>query len=240
MKYLVRVIVTVLAINLATAGAACQKKAEGEQKKLEDKLLKKMINLVEPLQDSKKSLEETISKRRSIRNFDSGPISAEALSTLCRAGQGITSPKGYRAAPSAGALYPIFLYVALGENSVKGTDAGVYLYHPREHALERVAEGDLRRELARAASGQMWMSKAAAMFLIAADYSRTARKYGKRGIRYVHHEVGHVGQNILLEAVAPDLGACPVGAFRDNAVKERAKLRDAHKPMLFIPVGRPE
>jgi len=239
MKRFTPVLLAVGLIILMMPEAACEKEAEGEQKSAEDKS-SKMIELVEPLRDSKKPLEKVISDRRSTRNFDFNPISPKALSTLCWAGQGITSPKGYRAAPSAGALYPIFLYVALGENSVKGMDAGVYLYHPREHVLEQVADGDLRRELAGAALGQMWMSEATAMFMIAADYSRTTKKYGKRGIRYVHIEAGHVGQDILLETVALGLGACPVGAFNDKTVKETANLRGPHKPLLFIPVGHHE
>jgi len=199
-----------------------------------------MITLSTPLRDSKKSLEEVISKRRSVRNFDSSPIPPEALSTLCWAGQGITSSRGrYRAAPSAGALYPIFLYVALGEESVEGISAGVHLYNPEEHALERVAEEDVRRVLAGAALGQMWMSHAAVMFLIVVEYPRITRKYGNRGMLYAHYEAGHVAQNILLEAVALELGACEVGAFDDYAVMERAGLPDKQEPLLLISVGHP-
>ncbi len=199
-----------------------------------------MINLAPPLLDGKKTLEEVMSKRRSVRNFDSGSITMEAFSTLCWAGQGITSTKGrYRAAPSAGALYPIFLYAALGETGVENIGAGVYLYNPEEHALERLTENDVRRALAGAALGQMWMSHAAVMFIVAVEYPRITRKYGDRGILYAHYEAGHVAQNILLEAVALDLAGCEVGAFDDYAVMEKAGLPDAHEPLLIISVGHP-
>jgi len=199
-----------------------------------------VISLVAPLVDGKKSLEAVISKRRSVRDFASGAITQEALSTLCWAGQGITSQEGrYRAAPSAGALYPIFLYVVPGENGVENIGAGVYLYDPVEHALEDIKNGNVLGALAAAALGQMWMSHAAVMFLIAAEYPRVARKYGGRGTLYAHLEAGHVAQNILLEAVALDLGACEVGAFDDYAVTEKTGLPDRHEPLLLIPVGRP-
>ncbi len=239
MRRFVQVLVVALAITLLVPEVACENETEGKEKAAGDNS-SKLIKLPEPPAGDGMTLKKALSNRRSARKFSSEPISLETLSSLCWAGQGITSPKGLRTAPSAGALYPIFLYVAVGEDGVKGVDAGIYLYRPHKNALERVAEGDRRRELAKAALGQMWMSDAPVMFIIAADYSRTTRKYGKRGIRYVHIEVGHVAQNILLEATTRELGACPVGAFRDAVVKDKAGLHDAHKPLLFIPVGHVE
>jgi nitroreductase len=53
-----------------------------------------------------------------------------------------------------------------------------------------------------AALGHPWVKKAAVDFVIAAVYERTIKKYGERGIRYVHIEVGHSAQNLLLQTTA--------------------------------------
>ncbi len=72
--------------------------------------------------------------------------------------------------------------------------------------------------------------------IISADYERTTSHYGQRGIRYVHMEVGHVGQNISLQAVAMNLGTVMIGAFDDKQVKEILGIEE--EPLYIIPVGR--
>ena len=197
-----------------------------------------MINLPPPIKTGEMSVEEAVSERRSVRDFDSKSITTEELATLCWAGQGITdSNRRYRAAPSAGATYPILLYVALGAESVPGFEAGLYLYVPREHALETIKTGDSRRALARASLEQMWMSDAAVTFIIVADYQQITPRYGRRGIPYAHYEGGHVAENIMLEAVALGLGSCAVGAFDDNRVAKEAALGGDEVPLLLLPVG---
>ena len=72
--------------------------------------------------------------------------------------------------------------------------------------------------------------------VIAADYGRTTGHYGQRGIRYVHMEVGHVGQNISLQANALNLGTVMIGAFEDGEIKEILGMRE--DPLYIIPAGR--
>ncbi len=196
------------------------------------------VKLEKPLSGGKVSVEEAIKARRTVRSFDPGAITPKELATLCWAGQGITGANGiYRAAPSAGALYPIFLYVAIGPESVPGIKEGTYLYVPKSHSIDHVKSGDARRKLARAALDQMWMSHPAVMFLVAADYKRITPKYGRRGIPYAHYEAGHVAENILIEAVALGLGAGIVGAFDDDWVAREAGIGKGQDPMLLLPVG---
>lgn len=183
------------------------------------------------------SLEEALRTRRSVRAFSQAPITLEELSQLLWAAQGITDPRGFRTAPSAGALYPLELYVVAAR--VKGLKPGVYRYIPRGHRLEARAQGDRRQALARAALGQPWVQKAPVVFCIAAFYERTTRKYGDRGLRYVHIEVGHAAQNLCLQAVALGLGAVTVGAFYDHEVAKVLDLPPEHRPLYLIPVGRP-
>ena len=154
-------------------------------------------------------LNETLQKRRSIRSFKKISLSLEQISQLLWSAQGITDPKnGFRTAPSAGALYPLEIYI------IKDDGAWHYLSH--KHAIELLSKKDLRQTLSDAALGQSSVANASIDIVITAIYQRTTRKYGERGIRYSHMEAGHAAQNVLLEATALGLGAVPIGAFYDN------------------------
>ncbi len=153
-------------------------------------------------------------------------------------GQGVTDKeRGFRSAPSAGALYPLTLYLVVGERGVEGLGAGVYRYKPGEHMIDRGVEGDVREDLAKACVGQRWVGEAPAAVVVVADYEKTTQKYGERGRRYVLMEAGHVGQNILLEAVSLGLGVVSVGAFDDEEVKMILGLDEKLDPLYVIPVG---
>jgi SagB-type dehydrogenase family enzyme len=146
------------------------------------------------------------------------------------AGQGLTGGDGKRTAPSAGALYPLTLYYA--------DDVSLWRYEPEGHALVRVGAGDKRPELTAAALGQAPLKNAAAIIIVVARPAVTAAKYGDRAERYCMLEAGHVAQNILLTAAALGLGACPVGAFRDDGVLAALALNADFLPLYLIPVGR--
>ncbi len=191
----------------------------------------------EPLPDARtesdRSLEETIEARRSIRSYRDQALTREQLAQLCWAAQGITEPRrGLRASPSAGATYPLELYVATAD--------GVYRYAPDRHELEEHLDQDVRRSLRRAALDQASVEQAPAVFVIAADIRRTARRYGGRAERYVLIEVGHASQNLLLQAVALDLGGVPIGAFDDDGVAQAVRVPDGQQVFYLIPVGYPE
>ena len=194
--------------------------------------------LPNPSLDGKVSVEKAIKERRTIRDFKEQPLSLAYLSQLLWAGQGITDPKeGKRAAPSGGALYPLDIYSVIGENGVERVGAGVYQYLPEKHSLLPVSKGDRRKEIASASLWQMWMAKAPVLFVITAEYRRITKKYGERGIRYTLIEVGHVGQNLFLQAGALGLGAGIVGAFNDADVSKVMGVPPNHEPLLIMPVG---
>ena len=191
-----------------------------------------IITLPAPVREGRMSLEEAISRRHSVREFTKEPLNERELAQLLWTAQGITRREGYRAAPSAGALYPLELYVA--------TPDGFYHYRPREHQLKRLADRDLRPALYRAGLEQEQLREAPAVFVIAAVYERTSQKYGQaRTPRYVHMEAGHAAQNLLLEAVALGLGSVPVGAFHDDEVRRVLSLPTNHRPIYLLPVGHP-
>lgn len=177
------------------------------------------------------ALDDVLRRRRSVRSFSDAPIDEAAMSQLCWAAQGVTSADGYRTAPSAGALYPLEVYVV--------TVDGVARYLPSEHALEVVRTDDSRAALSRAALSQSAVEDAPAVFVITGVYERTSIKYGARAERYVHLEAGHAAQNLLLEATALGLGVVPIGAFDDDAVQRTLGIPADHRPLYLIPVGHP-
>ena len=182
-------------------------------------------------------LETALANRRSVRSYTPEPLTPEQLGQLLWAAQGITSPRGFRTAPSAGALYPMDIYIALGDESVPGFEAGVYRYIPDEHAVISVWAEDVRHEIARAALSQMWMAKPPLILVITAEYSRLAPKYGQRGVRYAVIEAGHIGQNVFLQAQSLGLAAGIVGAFRDEGIVKALNTPPSHEPLLIMPVG---
>jgi SagB-type dehydrogenase family enzyme len=194
------------------------------------------IKLPEPRCDSKVSLEKALLDRRSIRDYADGNLTLAELSQLLWAAQGLSDPAGYRTAPSAGALYPLEVYVVAGK--VASLPTGIYLYKPHGHELVKVVGGDKRPELATAALGQPALKQAPASLVVTAIYGRATQKYRERGIRYVHMEAGHAAQNVCLQAVALDLGAVVIGAFYDDDVKKVMALAGSEEPLYLIPVGK--
>jgi SagB-type dehydrogenase family enzyme len=184
------------------------------------------------------AVERAIAQRRSVRSFIQKMMSLNQLAQLLWAAQGITE-KGelFRSTPSAGALYPMDVYVVVGQGGVAEIEAGVYHYEPREHWLSRVAKHDLREGVAKAALSQMWIATAPVNLIITAEYKRVSIKYGKRGERYAMIEAGHIGQNIFLQAEVLGLNAGIVGAFHDTDINKLLNLPREHEPLLIMPVG---
>jgi SagB-type dehydrogenase family enzyme len=208
-----------------------------------------VIQLPAPRMDSKCSVEKALATRRSVRGFKDEPMSIATLSQLVWAAQGITlkmdAPPnwswgawqgGMRTAPSAGALFPLELYVVAGK--VDGVKPGVYKYKPQTHQLLNVLAADKRSELATAALGQKWIASAPCVLVVGAVYTRTEVKYGERAPRYVHIEVGHAVENFCLQAVALDLGTTMVGAFKDEEVKKVIGMTEEEQPLVIVPVGK--
>ena len=195
-----------------------------------------VIVLPEPVFDSDFSIEKALMKRRSVREYSDKPLAIDEISQLLWATQGITHFEGFRTAPSAGALYPLEVYVATG--NVKNLKPGIYKYNPFKHELLKIKSGDFRKDLSHAALGQEWVENGSVCFVITGVYDRTTRKYGSRGIRYVDMEAGHAAQNLLLQATALDIGCVTVGAFYDNHVRRILGIGTEEFPLYLIPAGK--
>lgn len=190
------------------------------------------IALPAPHMRDEMSVAEALRRRRSHREFAETALSIQELSQLCWAAQGITDPEqGRRTAPSAGAIYPIALYV-VNQN-------GIFEYEPNRNTLSRIVAGDERRTLQVAALDQECVGAAPVCLAITMDVARTASKYGSRAERYCLLEAGHVAQNVLLEATAVGLVGVPVGAFDDRRVAEALHLPRNLRPVYLLPLGHP-
>lgn len=199
-----------------------------------------------PRVHSNMTVEEALLLRRSIREYTGDPVKLEHLALILWAAYGITDPRtGFRTSPSAGATYPLEVYVVVGEKGVLVENGvflkpGVYKYHVHKHTLILLKEGDYRRELYDAALQQPWIRSAPVNIVICAVFERTTRVYGERGkVRYVPMEVGHLGQNVYLMATALGYGTVVVGAFFDDQVREVVSVMPDEVPMYIIPLGVP-
>jgi len=194
------------------------------------------MTLPDPRPEGVCAVERALHERRSIRNFSDAALAPAELSQLLWAAQGITDRQGLRTAPSAGALYPVELYAIIGK--VDGLSAGVYKYRPAGHRLAVIVKGDRRGALASAARAQDWVQQAAVILAFSAVERRTTCKYGQRGVRYIHIEVGHAAQNVFLQAGALGLAAAVVGAFDDDAVHAILGAPPDEAPLYLMPVGQ--
>ncbi|MDP3011169.1 MAG: SagB/ThcOx family dehydrogenase [Candidatus Hydromicrobium sp.] len=235
-RYLIIALVLVLIFSLSLIVSCLKTEKVNEITKPSEAVPAERIKLPEPGHDSPTSIEQALFKRRSVRDYKDEPLTLTEVSQLLWAAQGITDPRVLRTAPSAGALYPLEVYVVVG--NVSNLSDGIYKYKPHEHELEGIKEGDKRAELYGAALGQSCVKDGAIVIVFSAVYERTTQKYGERGIRYVHIEVGHAAQNVYLQAVSLNLGTVVVGAFQDDAVRMVINMPDEECPLYIMPIGK--
>jgi SagB-type dehydrogenase family enzyme len=189
-----------------------------------------------PKTDSGTSVEQALAHRRSHRNIQTKELSVEKLSQILWAAYGITEPRGLRTAPSAGATYPLEIYVMIG--NVTGITAGVYKYIPDGHKITRTVDRDTRADMAAAALGHGTVKNAPATIIYTAAFNRSTEQYGERGReRYVFAELGHSAQNIYLQAETIGLGTVAIGAFIDEMVSRLLGLSAAEEPLYLMPIG---
>jgi SagB-type dehydrogenase family enzyme len=199
------------------------------------------VSLEPPALEEGMPIWEAVSGRRSIRNFAREPLDQAELSQLLWAAQGITREAvnwRFRAAPSAGALYPVETYLSV--QNVGGLEPGIYHYSSREHAISILKEGDFRARLAEAALGQDFLADAGVVFCWTAVFARSAWKYAERAYRYVYLDAGHIAQNVALAAVALGLGSCQIAALYDNEINALLSVDGEEESILYLTaVGRP-
>jgi len=195
----------------------------------------KKIKLDKPNISTKKSLNEVLIKRKSIRNFSKKPINIQELSYLLWASSGIQRNENgydYRTAPSAGALYPIETYLVI--NNVEDLPQGVYHYLIKDHALEELKLGDFSYEISKAALDQEMCATASIVFVWTAIFARSKCKYGQRAYRYIYLDAGHIAQNLVLASTSLNLGSCPIAALYDEEVNKIICVDGVEESVIYI------
>jgi SagB-type dehydrogenase family enzyme len=204
---------------------------------------KNMKIKLNPAQLKEENLAVLLGKRYSCRNFQNKILKIDDIATVLWATYGKkhdSLTQATRIIPSAGATYPLELYVVVGENCVDKLEAGVYRYLIEDHSLEFITKGDKRKELARACLGQNFLYEAGVSLVITAKFDRTTNHYGSRGQRYVYMEAGHASQNTYLAVTNLGLATCEVGAFDDDSVKRLLNLVRDCEPLSVMPIGYAE
>jgi len=197
-----------------------------------------VITLPEAVKKSQISLEEALVLRRSVRRYGADPLEISHVSQLLWAAQGISNERGFRTAPSAGATFPLEMFVVV--NRVNGLPEGLYHYLPQEHKLKFIRKAHMGRPLMEACLSQAMLEEASFVLVFGAIFERTTNRYGERGIRYVHNEIGHASQNVHLQAAALNLGTVVIGAYRDNEVDSILQLGSPIQTLYLMPVGHME
>lgn len=205
-------------------GSAQQSHAQESQARYTDQ-----IALPKPSVAGTVSLEEAIERRRSLRTFGPGPLPVGTIGQLLWAGQGITSSDGKRAAPSAGALYPLELYAV--------TAAQMMHYLPQGHRAETRVTPDLRPQLKAAALDQAAVGAAPVVIVVAAEPGRLSQRYGAKADAFTDFEAGHAAQNMLLQAVVHGLAAVPIGSLDGSRAARTLALPPGQTVVYLIPVG---
>ncbi len=142
----------------------------------------------------------------------------------------------YRAAASAGALYPTEIYVVCGD--LEGLRAGVYHFNPRDCTLARLRNGDLRRWVGSAVGDH---SAYPATLVFTTVFWRSAWKYRERGYRYCYWDLGTVGANLLATANAESVPVKLNFGFVDRMLTGYFGIDGVTEaPSLVASVGTPD
>lgn len=197
----------------------------------------KVIKLPTPSFKSSISIEEALLYRRSKRFYKDLPLTTQELSQILWASQGISDPDyKFRTCPSAGALYPLEVYISILK--VEGIESGIYKYISEKHEIIQLYKNHKRDELYEASLKQEWIKWAPVVLIICASFYKTKARYGERGIRYIYIETGHCAQNIYLQCVSLSLGTVAVGAFDDDEISKILNLPKFEFPTYLMPIGR--
>ncbi len=196
-------------------------------------------------------LELAIRTRRTVRSFSGEGVTLVDLARLLFHSYGITGSipiprhpdlvQDLRAVPSAGALYPLEIYLATFR--VEGARPGLYHYNVLEHSLELIKSGLFDEELGEICFLKPYIEvdKSAFMMLISCVFNRALFKYQDRGYRFILLEAGHVAQNVSLMCHGMGLGSVLIGGFLDDQLNELFGLDGYHESVIYpIVIGKPQ
>jgi SagB-type dehydrogenase family enzyme len=178
-------------------------------------------------------------RRSSCRSFARQPMPLSLLARLLENGCGCFGLRDLsggllsyaRPSPSAGALYPIEVYLVTKQ--VEDLPDSMYHYLPDTHSLEPVSGAPPLPELSSLLLSQQFLADATAIVFLAADFRRTLRKYGPRGYRYILLEAGHTAQSFCILATEAGLGSLCLGGFFDAQLNHRLGLDGRDQAVVY-------
>ena len=165
---------------------------------------------------------QLLDTRRSLRNYSGVPMTQAQLAFMLWSSQGVQSYRGqvatFRTVPSGGARHPFETYIAV--QAVEGLKPGLYRYLPLEHVGEKRvsieylgAIKDYADNITAMLAGQAWAAKAPVILFYSCVPYRAEWRYVEAAHRVVLIDLGHLGQNVMLSAVALGLGSCCMAAY---------------------------
>jgi SagB-type dehydrogenase family enzyme len=182
-----------------------------------------------PRYDGEVSIEKALAERRSIRSYKEGPLTLNELSQILWAAQGITEPtKGLRTAPSPRAVYLLQVYVLPG--NVTDLPMGIFQYRPQGHELIKIAEGDKKAELFKAA-GQPPIKNAPVALVITGSSEKAQNP------AWMYLEAGHAAENVYLQAVSLKLGTVAMAGFKEEEVRKVMNFPEKERVLYIMPIG---
>lgn len=195
---------------------------------------------IENIPSNGRNFDEVVSARRSLRDFADLDISLDDLSKILHQSYGVTgelSSKGgfrqdLRSVPSAGALYPAEIYIAV--RKVSGVEPGIYHYNVPNHELELLIPGDPTEKTLEVCCGQEYVRQASVVLMISGVLARTKLKYGERGYRYALLDIGHLGQNIYISCTSLELAVMTTCGFYDDEANNLLRIDGVDETTLYV------
>jgi SagB-type dehydrogenase family enzyme len=178
------------------------------------------------------NFKESLLCRRSRRNFISEPLSESCLSCLLKS----SHLKDLELVSTSGEITP-FLNVGLIIGNVKGLEPGIYFRDDVNYSLQMIIKGSFTELMARICLDQMWIAKAAVLFLFIGNLADTDQFYGPRGYRYLMLNSGRLGERLYLAATAMGLGCCGIGAFYDYEAAQLLDLTEGWRLLYLVALG---
>jgi SagB-type dehydrogenase family enzyme len=188
------------------------------------------------------SVGEAVTRRESIRQYSSSPLTIEELSALLWATQGVrrvlNAATALRTVPSAGARHPFETYLAV--DHVESLEPGLYRYLPFDGQLVRLElDREIGRKAASACLGQNFVAQAAATFFWTVIPERTEWRYDLAAHKVIAIDAGHVCQNLYLACEGIGAGACAIAAYDQEACDRLLGIDGDDEFTIYIaPVGK--
>lgn len=204
-----------------------------EWKTIDYKQYPRFTQLALPAPNQSSRLAQLCTARSSEQSFAGLGLTQESLgNALYAAGGQLTYPQQNtrRVYASAGARYPIELYVIVRTSRDPDLAPGVYHYQVQTHALEYLwPEKDQLPPLVT----HDWADKAEAIVVMTAVFARCTNKYGARGYRFIYMDAGAMLQNLYLHAAeTAGIAVTGYGGTNDDILETLLRLNPARESVV--------